>query len=71
MIAINIFYLRNKRAVQSGGKVIVKSTKTQTGGFLGSLLASIGIPIAIEAFKRMIGSGGPRTRLSESFEVDG
>ena len=68
---MNIFYLKNKRAVQSGGKVIVKPTKTQTGGFLGSLLASIGIPIAIEAFKRMTGSGGPRTRLSESFEVDG
>ena len=47
-------------ALQTGSGVNIKPTKTQTGGFLGTLLASIGIPLAIEAFKKMTGSGGPR-----------
>ena len=34
-------------------------TKSQSGGFLGSLLASIGLPIAIEAIKKITG-GAPR-----------
>ena len=49
-----------KNAMQTGSGVHIKPTKTQTGGFLGSLLASIGIPLALEAFKKMTGSGGPR-----------
>ena len=47
-------------ALQEGSGVHIKPTKTQTGGFLGTLLASIGIPLALEAFKKMTGSGGPR-----------
>ena len=47
-------------AIQTGSGVQIKPTKTQTSGFLGSLLASIGIPLALEAFKKMTGSGGPR-----------
>ena len=47
-------------ALQTGSGVNIKPTKTQTGGFLGTLLASIGIPLAIEAVKKMTGSGGPR-----------
>ena len=47
-------------ALQSGSGVRIKPTKTQSGGFLGTLLASIGIPLAIEAIKKMTGKGAPR-----------
>ena len=47
-------------AFQTGSGVHIKPTKVQTGGFLGTLLASIGIPLALEAFKKMTGSGVPR-----------
>ena len=42
-------------ALQTGSGVHIKPTKVQTGGFLGTLLASIGIPLALEAFKKMTG----------------
>ena len=32
-------------AVQSGGQVVINPTVKQRGGFLGALLASIGIPL--------------------------
>ena len=32
-------------AVQSGGQLVINPTAKQRGGFLGSLLASIGIPL--------------------------
>ena len=47
-------------ALKSGSGVRIKPTKTQSGGFLGTLLASIGIPLAIEAIKKMTGKGAPR-----------
>ena len=48
-------------ALQNGSGVHIKPTKKQTGGFLGTLLASIGVPLALEAFKKMVGgSGVPR-----------
>ena len=47
-------------ALQTGSGVHIKPTKKQTGGFLGTLLASIGVPLALEAFKKMTGSGVPR-----------
>ena len=47
-------------ALQTGSGLHIKPTKKQTGGFLGTLLASIGIPLALEAFKKMSGSGVPR-----------
>ena len=47
-------------SVQSGGQLVVKPTKSQYGGFLGTLLASIGLPLAIEAIKKMTGKGAPR-----------
>ena len=47
-------------ALQTGSGVNIKPTKKQTGGFLGTLLASIGVPLALEAFKKMTGSGVPR-----------
>ena len=46
-------------SLQSGGQLVLKPTKSQYGGFLGTLLASIGIPLAVEAIKKMTG-GAPR-----------
>ena len=36
-------------ALQSGGKLIIKPTRTQQSGFLGTLLASIGVPLLLNA----------------------
>ena len=36
-------------AIHTGGQIIVKPTKTQSGGFLGTLLASIGVPLLLNA----------------------
>ena len=36
-------------AIHTGGQLIVKPTKTQMGGFLGTLLASIGVPMLLNA----------------------
>ena len=36
-------------AVHSGGQVVIKPTKTQSGGFLGTLRASIGVPLLLNA----------------------
>ena len=47
-------------ALQTGSGVHIKPTKVQTGGFLGTLLASIGVPFAIEAIKKMTGKGAPQ-----------
>ena len=47
-------------ALQSGSGVVVKPTKTQSGGFLGTLLASIGIPMVL---KTLTGRGAPKIGL--------
>ena len=44
-------------ALQTGSGVHIKPTKVQQGGFLGTLLASVGIPLALEAIKKMTGRG--------------
>ena len=46
-------------ALQSGGQLVLKPNQSQSGGFIGALLASIGIPLAVEAIKKMTG-GAPR-----------
>ena len=46
-------------SIQSGGQLVMKPTKSQYGGFSGTLLASIEIPLAIEAIKKITG-GAPR-----------
>ena len=48
------------KGIQSGGQLVVKPTKSQYGGFLGTLLASIGLPLAIEAIEKITGKGAPR-----------
>ena len=40
------------RALQSGGKVIVKPRKTKSAGFRGPLLASIGVSLTIETIRK-------------------
>ena len=47
-------------AILTGGSIKIKPTKTQSGGFLGTLLASIGIPLAIEAIRKITGKGAPQ-----------
>ena len=48
-------------SLQSGFGVSIKLTdKTQQGGFLGTLLASIAAPLAIEAIKKVTGNGAPK-----------
>ena len=47
-------------ALQTGSGVHIKPTKVQTGGFLGTLLASIGVPLALEAVKKLTGNGAPQ-----------
>ena len=42
------------KALQSGGQLVIKPTKSQSGGFLGTLLASIGIALVLKA---LTGSG--------------
>ena len=44
-------------AAQSGGQVVINPTVKQRGGFLGSLLASIGIPLALEMGSKLFGKG--------------
>ena len=44
-------------AVQSGGQLVINPTAKQSGGFLGTLLASIGIPLVANAVSKMFGSG--------------
>jgi len=36
-------------ALHTGGQLVVKPTKKQSGGFLGTLLASIGVPLLLNA----------------------
>ena len=50
-------------SIQSGGQLVMKPTKSQYGGFLGTLLATIGIPLAVEAPRmgsKLEGHGAPR-----------
>ena len=51
-------------ALQTGSGVHIKPTKVQQGGFLGTLLASVGIPLALEAIKKMTGRGQRKSRSS-------
>ena len=44
-------------ALQSGSGVVIKPTIKQSGGFLGTLLASIGIPMVLKA---LTGKGAPK-----------
>ena len=48
------------KGIQTGSGVPIRLNKTQQGGFLGALLASIATPIALSAIKKLVSSGGAR-----------
>ena len=47
-------------ALQMEKSVHINPTKTQSGGFLGTLSARIGIPLAVEAIKKLTGGSAPQ-----------
>ena len=47
-------------ALQTGSGIHIRPTKVQRGGFLGTLLASIGVPLVLNALKGLTGAGAPR-----------
>lgn len=60
-------HLLNKRQIndvakahQTGKSIHISAPKTQSGGFLGTLLASIGVPLVLDMVKKMTGNGGPQ-----------
>ena len=57
-------------AIHTGGQIIVKPSRTQMGGFLGTLLASIGVPLLMKA---LTGNGlqvdNTRSRRSANVHV--
>ena len=58
-------------ALQTGGNVTIRPTRVQSGGCLASLLASIGIPLAVDLIgkpllKAVTGKGAPRLGLPTS-----
>ena len=48
------------KALQTGNGLVIRPTKTQQGGFLGTLLASIGVPLLLNA---LTGKGSKLTVL--------
>ena len=60
----NLLTMKQKKdilnAIQTGSGVHIKPTKKQSGGFLSTLLASIGVPLAFEAIKKLTGQGAPQ-----------
>lgn len=61
-LAKNQHLLKNDvaKAHQTGKGIHISAPKTQSGGFLGTLLASIGVPLVLDMVKKMTGSGGPQ-----------
>ena len=49
-------------SLQSGGQVVVTPSAKQRGGALGTLLAIIGIPLAMELGKKLFGKGSLRSK---------
>ena len=48
------------KAVQMNSQFHIRQTKTQSGGFLGALLGSIGVPLALNVIKSLTGKGAPQ-----------
>ena len=72
---LNMFTTKQQRdiinAAQTGSGVHITPTKTQSGGFLGTLLASIGIPLALNLVKKLTGRGAPRVGRPPWTKKDG
>ena len=60
----NLLTMKQKKdilnSLQTGSGVHIKPTKKQSGGFLPALLASIGIPMALNAIKKLTGGASPQ-----------
>ena len=60
----NLLTMKQKKdilsALQTGSGVHIKPNRKQLGGFLPALLASIGIPMALNAIKKLTGQGAPQ-----------
>ena len=57
-------------AIHTGGQIIVKPTKKQSGGFLGTLLGAIGIPLLMNALTgRGLQVDNKRSRRSVNIRV--
>ena len=52
-------------ALHTGGQLVIRPTAKQRGGFLGSLLASIGIPLALEMGSKLFGKGLSVPKMQE------
>ena len=57
-------------ALQTGSGVRIQPTRTQLGNGLGTILATIGIPIAMELVKKITGRGAPRLGRSTNGKQD-
>lgn len=57
-------------ALKTGGNVTIKPTRVQCGGILGSLLASIGIPLAADLVSKVLGKGAPRLGTPHPFFLE-
>ena len=54
-------------ALQKGGQLVIRPTRNQQGDALGTILASVGIPLAIVLASKLFGKGlsvSPRASLS-------
>lgn len=65
LIAYKLFLTNNQKkdvlnALQTASGVRIQPTRTQLGNGLGTVLASIGIPLAVELVKKINGRGAPR-----------
>ena len=56
-------------AVQSGGQLVINPTAKQSGWILGSLLASIGIPLALRWVQKLFGKGMTLPRKSPVMDL--
>ena len=57
-------------ALQAGGQLVIKPTPTQRGGFIGTLLASIGIPMLLNALtgKGLQNRPKPETKTGDGLQ---
>ena len=60
------------KAHQDGSDMLFKITQKQVGNGIGSILATIGIPMIIDALKgKGVGRGGPRLNKSGGWWSEG
>ena len=56
-------------ALQTGSAVRIQPTRTQLGNGFGTILGTIGIPLAVEAIKKL--TGGSSRRVGSYVKQDG